>query len=104
MCTSVSPVTHPVVPCLVLVVDPVEGFHAAVLDAVFGDPLISITAALAQDPRHHLHLLQVDLDPLVQVVKLGQPCTPDANTSFSFIFKSNIIIIKGSGPTQSPGC
>lgn len=32
--------TYPVVSCLVLVVDPVEGLHRAVLDAVFGDPLV----------------------------------------------------------------
>lgn len=64
---------HPVVPRLVLVVDPVEGLHRAILDAVLGDPLVRVAAALGQDARHHLHLLQVDLDPLVLVVELGEP-------------------------------
>lgn len=64
---------HPVVSRLVLVIDPVEVFHRAVLDAVFGDPLVRVAAALSQDARHHLHLLQVDLDPLVLVVELGEP-------------------------------
>lgn len=70
--------THPVVSCLVFVVDPVECLHGPVLDAVFGDPLVCVAAALAEDPWHHPDLLQVDLDPLVLVVELGQPGTPIA--------------------------
>lgn len=69
--------THPVVACLVFVIDPVKGFNWTILDAVLGDPLIGITAALREDAGHHAHLLQVNLDPLVLVVELGEPCTPN---------------------------
>ena len=72
--------THPVVPSLVFVIDPVERLHAAVLDAVFGDPLVGVAATLREDPRHHAHLLQVDLQPLVLVVKLGEPRAPKRRT------------------------
>lgn len=51
------PIEDPVVACLVFVIDPVEGFHGAVLDAVFSNPLISIAATLCEDARHHSHLL-----------------------------------------------
>lgn len=71
-------IKDPVVPSLVFVVDPVEFFVGAVLDAVFGDPLVSVTPALGQDPRHHLHVAQVDLQPLVIVLVLGQPRTAKA--------------------------
>lgn len=70
---------YPVVSCLVFVIDPVESLHSAVLDAVFSNPLICITTALGKDARHNSHLLQVDLDPLVLVVELGEPCTPNKN-------------------------
>lgn len=66
---------HPVVACLVLVVDPVEVFDGAVLDAIFGHPLLCIATALSEDARYHVHLLQVDLDPLGVVLKLGEPRT-----------------------------
>lgn len=72
---------YPVVSRLVLVIDPVEGFHRAILHAVLGDPLVRVAAALSQDARHHLHLLQVDLDPLVQVVELGEPRAADKKHS-----------------------
>lgn len=72
------PIEDPVVSCLVFVIDPVESFHSAILDAVFSNPLISIAAALGEDARHHTHLHQVNLDPLMWVVKLGEPCTPKA--------------------------
>ena len=49
------------------------------MDTVFGDPLISITAALCEDAGHHALLHQVNLDPLMLVVKLGEPRTPDDN-------------------------
>lgn len=68
---------HPIVSSLVFVIDPVEGFYSAILDAVFSNPLIGITPALGEDARHHPHLLQVDLDPLILVVKLGEPRTPN---------------------------
>lgn len=68
--------TDPVVSSLVFVVDPVEFFVRAVLDAVLGDPLVSIAAALSEDPRHHHHLLQVNLQPLAVVLELGEPGTP----------------------------
>lgn len=42
--------TDPVVSSLVFVIDPVELVVRAVLDAVLGDPLISVTAALREDP------------------------------------------------------
>lgn len=41
--------SHSVVSSLVLVVDPVEGFHGAILDAVLGYPFISVTATLGED-------------------------------------------------------
>lgn len=50
------PIKHPVVSSLVFVIDPVELLICAVLDAVLGNPLISITAALSEDPRYHHHL------------------------------------------------
>lgn len=49
--------TNPVVSCLVFVVDPVERFHRAILDAVFSNPLICIAAALHEDAGHHAHFL-----------------------------------------------
>lgn len=81
--------TYSVVSRLVFVVDPVERFVRAVLDAVLGDPLVRVAATLRQDARHHAHFLQVDLQPLVQVVVLGQPRTPKAHTGMrgcSFVF------------------
>lgn len=71
---------HPVVPSLVFVIDPVEALHGAVLDAVFGNPLVGIAPALGEDARHHPHLLQVNLEPLVLVVKLGEPRAPNKRT------------------------
>lgn len=68
--------SHPVVSSLVFVVDPVEFLIGAVLKAVLGDPLVSITAALGQDPRHDLGVPQVDLQPLSVVLKLREPRTP----------------------------
>lgn len=68
--------SYSVVAGLVFVVDPVEGLHGAVLNAVLGNPLIGVAATLGEDPRHHRHLLQVDLEPLVLVVKLGEPRAP----------------------------
>lgn len=73
--------THPVVACLVLIVDPVEALVGAVLNTVLSDPLVSITASLSQDPRHDIHLPQVNLEPLVGVLILGQPCTPKRKVS-----------------------
>lgn len=70
------PLPHPVVARGVLVVDPVEALVAAVLDAVLGDPLVRVAAALGQDARHHAHLLQVHLQKLASVLELGQPGTP----------------------------
>lgn len=72
------PIEDSVVPGLVFVVDPVEFVFGAVLDAVFGDPLVGVTPALGQDPRDHLDLPQVDLQPLVIVLVLGQPRTAEA--------------------------
>ena len=68
--------TDPVVAGLVLVVDPVELLVGAVLDAVLGDPLVGVTAALGQQARHHQHLPQVHLQPLAVVLELGEPRTP----------------------------
>ena len=68
--------TDPVVAGLVLVVDPVELLVGAVLDAVLGDPLVGVTAALRQQARHHHHLPQVHLQPLAVVLELGEPRTP----------------------------
>lgn len=68
--------SHPVVSSLVFVVDPVEFFIRAVLKAVLGDPLVSIAAALSQDPGHNLDFPQVNLQPLSVVLKLGEPRTP----------------------------
>lgn len=73
---------HPVVSCLVFIIDPVEGFHGAILDAVFGNPLVSVTPTLGQDARHHAHLLQVNLDPLILVVELGEPRTPNRYNTY----------------------
>lgn len=67
--------TYPVVSSLVFVIDPVEFFIRAVLNTVLSDPLLCITAALTEDSRHHHHLLQVYLQPLTGVLKLGQPGT-----------------------------
>lgn len=75
---------YPVVSCLVFVIDPVKSIHSTILDAVFSNPLISVTAALGEDTRHHPHLPQINLDPLVLVIELGQPCTPDKNQTMSF--------------------
>lgn len=66
---------YPIVPSLVFVIDPVEGVHSAILDAVFSNPLIGIASTLSEDARHHPHLLQVNLDPLIRVVELGKPRT-----------------------------
>lgn len=68
--------THPVVPGLVLVVNPVEILVGAVLHAVLGHPLVGVATPLREDPRDHLHLLQVDLQPLPVVLVLGEPGTP----------------------------
>lgn len=68
--------SDPVVSSLVFVVDPVEFFVRAVLEAVLGDPLIGIAPTLGQDPRHDPHVHQVDLQPLGVVLKLGEPGTP----------------------------
>lgn len=68
--------SHPIVSSLVFVVDPVEFLIGAVLKAVLGDPLISIAAALGQDPRHDLGVPQVNLQPLSVVLKLREPRTP----------------------------
>lgn len=68
--------SDPVVSSLVFVVDPVEVFVRAVLEAVLGDPLVGIAATLGQDPRHDPHVPQVDLQPLGVVLKLGEPGTP----------------------------
>lgn len=73
--------TDPVVSSLVLVIDPVEFVVRAVLNTVLGDPLVSITAALSEDPRHHHHLLQVDLQPLTVVLELREPGTPRGEAS-----------------------
>lgn len=82
--------TYPVVACLVFVIDPVERFHRAVLDAVFSNPFISIAATLCEDARHHTHRRQVDLDPLELVVKLGEPSTANRDDteiqSFVFVY------------------
>lgn len=64
------PIEHPVIACLVFVVNPVEGVICAVLDAVLRDPLVCVTPALSENPRHDRHLFQVDLKPLVLVIKL----------------------------------
>lgn len=72
--------SDPVVSSLVFVVDPVEFFIRAVLKAVLSDPLVGIAAALSQDPRHDLHVPQVDLQPLGVVLKLGEPGTPAERT------------------------
>lgn len=72
--------SDPVVSSLVFVVDPVEFFIRAVLKAVLSDPLVGIAAALSQDPRHDLHVPQVDLQPLGVVLKLGEPGTPVEQT------------------------
>lgn len=88
-------VEDPVVSCLVFIVDPVESFHDAVLDAVFSNPLISIAASLSEDARHHAHLLQVDLEPLVLVIELGQPCTPKA-----LIVKASLVGDPGGVPAS----
>lgn len=68
--------TDPVVSSLVFVINPVKFFVCAILNAVLGDPLVSVAAALREDPRDHHHLLQVDLQPLTVVLEFGQPCTP----------------------------
>lgn len=85
---------YPVVSRLVLVIDPVEGFHRAILDAVFGDPLVRVAAALSQDARHHLHLLQVDLEPLVLVVELGEPRAADKTKRVGKTPK-HVVLFKG---------
>lgn len=72
--------SDPVVSSLVFVVEPVELFIRAVLKAVLSDPLVGITAALSQDPRHDLHVPQVNLQPLGVVLKLGEPGTPAQRT------------------------
>lgn len=72
---------HSVVPSLVFVVDPVEGFHGAILNAVLGNPFIGVTATLGEDSRHDPYLLQVNLEPLVLVVELGEPRAPAPNIS-----------------------
>lgn len=72
--------THPVVSCLVFVIDPVEVFICAVLNAVLGDPLVSVTATLSEDPRHHHHVSQVNLQPLTGVLELRQPRAPAGQT------------------------
>lgn len=41
--------SYSVVSSLVLVVDPVEGFHGAILNAVLGDPFIGVAATLGED-------------------------------------------------------
>lgn len=66
---------YPIVPSLVFVIDPVEGVHSAILDAVFSNPLVGITSTLSEDAGHHPHLRQVNLDPLILVVELGEPRT-----------------------------
>lgn len=73
--------TYPVVSSLVFVIDPVEAFYSTILDAVFSNPFICITPTLYEDPWHHPHLLQVNLDPLMLVVELGEPSAPTSITS-----------------------
>lgn len=68
--------SHSVVSSLVLIVDPVEGFHWAILNAVLGHPLICVAATLGEDSRNDPYFLQVDLEPLVLVVELGKPGAP----------------------------
>lgn len=68
--------SYSVVSSLVLIVDPVEGFHRAILNAVLGRPFISVTATLGEDSWHDPYFLQVNLEPLVLVVKLGEPGAP----------------------------
>lgn len=63
--------THPIVTSRVFVIDPVEAVIGAVLNTVFGDPLVSITTSLRQDARHHFLPLQVNLQPLAGVLDLG---------------------------------
>lgn len=41
--------SYSVVSSLVFIVDPVEGFHRAIQNAVFGNPFISVTATLGED-------------------------------------------------------
>lgn len=77
--------TNPVVPGLILIVNPVEVFIGAVLHAVLGHPLVSIAAPLREDPRDHLHLLQVYLQPLPVVLVLGEPCAPGGTPTAPYI-------------------
>lgn len=95
--------SHSVVSSLVLIVDPVEGFHWAILNAVLGNPLISVAATLGEDSRNDPYFLQVDLEPLVLVVELGQPGAPGTkcvtqiynSTSTTFIYLATMYLLSG---------
>lgn len=93
---------HSVVPSLVFVVDPVEGFHGAILNAVLGNPFIGVTAALGEDSWHDPYLLQVNLEPLVLVVKLGEPRAPAPH--ISTLIHCGIFTGGGAQRTRSLGC
>lgn len=77
---GVSP-TYPIVSGLVLIVNPVQALIGPVLHTVLGHPLVDVTAPLGEDPRNHLDLLQIYLQPLAAVLELGEPCAPAADTA-----------------------